>query len=309
VQIADCELRNPKSEIPIMPYALRTAPYALRLVLYALLLSSCLMPGDAAPVVKIGLIAPFEGLGRPLGYAVLPAVKTALAEANASGQLGRYRVVLVALNDDLEPRAATAQARALAQDGEVLAVLGPWSEATAAAAAPVLAQAGMPALVAAGMKTPADGVYSLCPAPDAIFTVLEAEAHRLVASGVAVRVHTGDAAAAADDLVRWRAEGWGGVLLGSPDLVRPWLVQRAGAAAEGTRAIVCVLSGMQEDGGDGALAEAGTRLLLQALADDIAAHGRPTREGVAAALARQPIQLTLAWYQVEGGSWSWQGRF
>ena len=46
------------------------------------------MPGDAAPVVKIGVIAPFEGAGRPLGYAVLPAIKAAVAEANASGDTG-----------------------------------------------------------------------------------------------------------------------------------------------------------------------------------------------------------------------------
>ena len=80
------------------------------------LLSACAMPGDAAPVVKIGVIAPFEGAGRPLGYAVLPAIKAAAAEANASGELGRYQVVVVAFNDDLHGPTAAAQAQALALD-------------------------------------------------------------------------------------------------------------------------------------------------------------------------------------------------
>ena len=53
------------------------------LLAFCYLLSACAMPGDAAPVVKIGVIAPFEGAGRPLGYAVLPAIKAAAAEANA----------------------------------------------------------------------------------------------------------------------------------------------------------------------------------------------------------------------------------
>ena len=49
------------------------------LLLFAIccLLSACVMPGDAAPVIKIGVVAPFEGTGRPLGYAVLPGIKAA----------------------------------------------------------------------------------------------------------------------------------------------------------------------------------------------------------------------------------------
>ncbi len=96
------------------------------------LLAACALPGDAAPVVKIGVIAPFEGAGRPLGYAVLPAVKAAVAEANASGKLGRYQVMVVAFNDDLHGPTAAAQAQALALDPEVLGVVGPWTAETAA---------------------------------------------------------------------------------------------------------------------------------------------------------------------------------
>jgi len=121
------------------------------------LLSACVMPGDAAPVIKIGVIAPFEGTGRPLGYAVLPGVKAAAEEANASGDLGRYRVLVVAFNDDLDAPTAAAQAQALALDADVLGVIGPWSVETAAAAQPILAEAGLPALVATDVSIPSSG--------------------------------------------------------------------------------------------------------------------------------------------------------
>jgi ABC-type branched-subunit amino acid transport system substrate-binding protein len=115
------------------------------------------MPGDAAPVIKIGVIAPFEGAGRPLGYAVLPGIKAAVEEANASGDLDRYRVLVVAFNDDLDAATAAAQAQALALDADVLGVVGAWSVETAAAARPILAEAGLPALVTGWSPVPPNG--------------------------------------------------------------------------------------------------------------------------------------------------------
>jgi ABC-type branched-subunit amino acid transport system substrate-binding protein len=121
------------------------------------LLAACALPGDAAPVVKIGVIAPFEGAGRPLGYAILPAIKAAVTEANASGKLGRYQVLVVAFNDDLHGSTAADQARALALDPEVLAVVGPWSVETVAAAEPIMVAAGLPVLASAGTPAPPPG--------------------------------------------------------------------------------------------------------------------------------------------------------
>ena len=137
----------------------RAKPFAVCCLFFAIsfLLSACTMPGDAASIVKIGVIAPFEGAGRPLGYAVLPAIKAAAAEANASGALGRYQVLVVAFNDDLYGPTAAAEAQALAVDPEVLAVIGPWSTETVAAAAPILAAAGLPVLTSAGTSTPPPG--------------------------------------------------------------------------------------------------------------------------------------------------------
>jgi ABC-type branched-subunit amino acid transport system substrate-binding protein len=177
---------------------------ALPSLLFAIccFLSACAMPGDAAQVIKLGVIAPFEGMGRPLGYAVLPAIKAAVEEANASGDLGRYRVLVVAFNDDLDAPTAAAQAQALALDPDVLAVVGPWTTETAAAATPILAEAGLPALAVTGVPIPSSG------------------------------------------------EKWGDAGL-------------AQAAA---------------------LARQETRVLLDALAADIRAHGQPARSGVSAAL-------------------------
>ena len=111
------------------------------------------MPGDAAPVIKIGVIAPFEGMGRPLGYAVLPGIKAAAEEANANGELGRYRVLVVAFNDDLTVPTAAAQAQALALDADVLGVVGAWSVETAATARPVMAEAGYQRSSPAGRRS------------------------------------------------------------------------------------------------------------------------------------------------------------
>ena len=111
-------------------------------------------------------------------------------------------MLVVAFNDDLHGPTAAAQARALALDPEVLAVVGPWTAETAAAAAPILAEAGLPVFTSADTPVPPPG------------------------------------------------EQWG----------------EAALAKAATLA------------GDDA------RLLLNALAADIRAHGRPTRGGVAAAL-------------------------
>lgn len=103
-------------------------------------------------VVKIGLIAPFEGPSRPYGYAILAAVKLRLQAWNEGG--GRPQVELVALNDDGDPELAAALAAQLALDPDVLIVLGPAQSHTARRAAPALAAEGLP-------------VLSLAPLPEA----------------------------------------------------------------------------------------------------------------------------------------------
>ncbi|MCD6291075.1 MAG: ABC transporter substrate-binding protein [Anaerolineae bacterium] len=109
----------------------------------SLALAGCTLPHSTPPIIKIGMIAPFEGLYRPDGYSVLYAVKLALSERNATGGVAGYGVMLVALNDDGDPSKASMQARKLTIDPDVVGVIGPFSRETAAAAAPALAAAGL----------------------------------------------------------------------------------------------------------------------------------------------------------------------
>ncbi len=298
----------------------------------ALLLGACSMPGDAAPVLKIGLIAPFEGLGRPLGYAVLPAVQEVIDAANASGELGAYRLLVVALNDDLDPAVAAAQAAALAEDPTVVAVIGPFTTPTAAQAAPILAAAGIPAVVAAPLDAPSAGIYSLCPDSaviageiiafscshnttdvpideclDSLDGLPLSEANPAAGAVGSMLVYwPGQAAAAAAWLTDDANTAFEGVLMGGPDLLKPWFAERAGAAGVGTRAVACSLRGAEAYDGEmpeAALARAGAGLIVAAAASGVRAGHAPTHAQVAAALHERQIEPALVWYEVAGGRW------
>ncbi|NOZ27729.1 MAG: ABC transporter substrate-binding protein [Chloroflexi bacterium] len=151
--------------------------YLLALVLISLLLAGCTLPRSTPPIIKIGMIAPFEGLYRPRGYAALYAVKLALRERNAAGGVAGYGVMLVALNDDGDPEEAALQARKLAVDPDVMGVIGPFSRTTAAAAAPLLAEAGLAWI--APVSVP-DGVVQAYPNAFRLFASDQALAEALV---------------------------------------------------------------------------------------------------------------------------------
>jgi branched-chain amino acid transport system substrate-binding protein len=127
----------------------------------------CTATGGTKPIVKVGLVAPFEGLYRPLGYEVLYAVKLAIRERNASGGVAGYMVELVALNDDNEPAVAVQRAREMAVDCDVMGVIGHFSSLTTLTALEEYRRAGL-ALVtsAAAANAVTDGgypnVYRLC---------------------------------------------------------------------------------------------------------------------------------------------------
>ncbi|MCR4407640.1 MAG: branched-chain amino acid ABC transporter substrate-binding protein [Anaerolineae bacterium] len=105
-------------------------------LLLLLTMSACRFPGSTRPVVKIGLVAPFEGLYRPLGYDALYGVKLAVRERNAAGGVGGAMVELVALDDHFDPARAADVAREMAIDPDVMGVIGPLSSAMALAAQP-----------------------------------------------------------------------------------------------------------------------------------------------------------------------------
>lgn len=91
-----------------------------------LCLAACAPLALTRPVTKLGLVAPFEGKQRALGYEVLYAVKLALRERNANEGVAGWLIELVALNAEHEAQ-RLAQARVLAVDTDVTVVLV-WSE-------------------------------------------------------------------------------------------------------------------------------------------------------------------------------------
>jgi ABC-type branched-subunit amino acid transport system substrate-binding protein len=118
-------------------------------VLFALLALSVLAGcGSVAPVVKVGLVAPFEGRDRAVGYDAIYAARLAVREINAAGGINGTRVALVALDDSGDPSLAEQAAATLGIDPGVVAVVGHYGRETTAAAAPIYDRDGLPLLVA-----------------------------------------------------------------------------------------------------------------------------------------------------------------
>ncbi len=132
-------------------------------LLGALLVLSALLAGcknvRSPEVVKIGLIAPFEGPSRPLGYDVLNAVKLRINQWNESD--ATPKIELVALNDDSDPALAAQLPEQLAQDPDIRVILGPPQGHTAMAAAPKLAETDIPVILLAPVRSaPSDTVLA-----------------------------------------------------------------------------------------------------------------------------------------------------
>ncbi len=100
-------------------------------------LSACAFPGSTKPVLKLGLLAPFEGEYRHDGYQQLYGVKLALQERNLAGGVAGYKFELVALNHDAQSQKAILQAQELVIDSAVIAVIGDADVTLANAVAPV----------------------------------------------------------------------------------------------------------------------------------------------------------------------------
>jgi ABC-type branched-subunit amino acid transport system substrate-binding protein len=130
------------------------------LVAGGLLLVGCLPRGGALwpqgtkPTVKIGLVAPFEGRYRALGYEVLYAVKWAVRQRNAAGGVAGYMVELVALDDGDLPSSSAFQVEKLGVDERVMGAIGPFSTAALQAAAPAYREVGLAAIMPATCPVP-----------------------------------------------------------------------------------------------------------------------------------------------------------
>jgi len=132
----------------VQPHRWRVSGWVHRAAILAtcwLLVIGCVpsLTAGTRPLLKIGLVAPFEGLERPLGYEALQGVQLALAERNAAGGVEGSPVELVALNDFGEPAEAALQAAELAADPAVIGALAGWSDDVAAAVLPRYQEAGL----------------------------------------------------------------------------------------------------------------------------------------------------------------------
>lgn len=226
-------------------------------LLCLVLLASCT---STRPTLKIGLIAPFEGVHRSLGYEVLGAVRLAVQQQNAAGGVAGYGIELAALNDDGVPATAARQVAALAADPGVVAIIGPWQMETAQAAAPALQAAGLAAIIPAPLPDAdlalAPNAYRLFAGDDALaqalLTAIPTGA-RLETRGAAVAwssrltillptpdpaattviVLTGDAEDVARQLTISPCVGTMTLCLAGPSAGEPLVTARTGDAANG----------------------------------------------------------------------------
>ncbi len=311
-------------------------------------------PGRIHRIVKIGLVAPFEGRYRYAGYDVIYAVRMALRQVNAGGGVGGYGVELIAYDDGADPVMAVEQARKLALDPQVVAAIGHFREETTMAAAGSYVYASLP-LIAPGVLDPAltsaahplfrmgpdasvlaneifTCVEQLCPVSQAalltdggplgIALQEQAKVHGVTLRPVAspadddwlAQVLNADVAAvlcdttpveAGEVAAALRAVGWGGTLVGGPELAASDFTAVAGQAAQGAIFVTpwffpgptinddvdaFIRDYRQASGGlpPGPLAipayEA-TWVVLEALERQHAWPGEPGRAGVAAALS------------------------
>lgn len=120
-------------------------PVIAALLLLLLLLSGC---SSVRPVVKVGLVAPFEGRYRPIGYDAIYAARLAIREINASGGIDGTMVELVALDDSGDLELARQAAASLVLDPQVVAVVGHWLPQTTEAADAVYMEGNLPLLPA-----------------------------------------------------------------------------------------------------------------------------------------------------------------
>lgn len=117
------------------------------IIQYAIIFSTIgLMVGcrTVSPVVKIGLVGPFEGRHRPIGYDTIYSARLAVQDVNNAGGIGKYRVALVALDDSGEPEFASETARSLVVDPGVVVVIGHWLPETTEVAKDIYREADMP---------------------------------------------------------------------------------------------------------------------------------------------------------------------
>ncbi|MEM7335421.1 MAG: ABC transporter substrate-binding protein [Chloroflexota bacterium] len=134
---ARCSLYH--SLTPSLRTPLRLFLFTIHLLLITFL-SACY---SVDPVVKIALVAPFEGSHRAVGYDVIYSARLAVRELNEQGGIGGNRVALVAWDDGGNVELARETAVSIINDPAIVAVVGHWQPETTAAVTDLYAEAGL----------------------------------------------------------------------------------------------------------------------------------------------------------------------
>ncbi|MEM7537105.1 MAG: ABC transporter substrate-binding protein [Chloroflexota bacterium] len=123
------------------------------------------------PIVKIGLIAPFEGLYRQTGYSALDAVRMSIAEYPAD-LLAESEIDLMplAMDDSNVPTHTQRTAQKMLKDKTVHAIVGPFTPETAFAAASELSTMNLTQSIWWGNPLSAVEGQLVQPTPDAFDT-------------------------------------------------------------------------------------------------------------------------------------------
>ena len=106
------------------------------ILFFTLLLSSC---SSTRPILKIGLLAPFEGLHRESGYNALAAMRSALNDYPLDG----VDVLPLALDTSASPSQARRAAVKMLRDNSVVAVVGPLQTKEVSAVADIMAASNL----------------------------------------------------------------------------------------------------------------------------------------------------------------------
>jgi ABC-type branched-subunit amino acid transport system substrate-binding protein len=225
------------------------------LILISLLLPSCRWPENEIPVVKIGLVAPFEGNFRDIGYDAIYAARLAVREINETRAAGRWRLELIAYDDRGDSEMAVHAARNLVTDPSVIAVIGHYRPETTEAAAAIYAAAGLPFITVGGWGPPGNTTWHLMPDRETLLAAMlrvgggdpesapviwecphgpEApdDAHVVDPDAVLV-LSLLPPMAAGERLAEWRRAGWTGRVVGDLSFATSSFRRLAGAGVTG----------------------------------------------------------------------------
>jgi len=105
---------------------------------------------SAGQTVRIGLVGPMSGPDAELGQAMRAGVESFVERVNASAGEDRRRIEIVVRDDQSKQETARQQALDLAENTDVVAVLGHLDDDTSEEAAPVYAEKGLAAVTGSG---------------------------------------------------------------------------------------------------------------------------------------------------------------